>query len=247
MPFNGEYWTVTMSFKNWLIEIGKSQRTANSYDSAISGVISQWSQQSNISDRNLIDIVDYQSLQSIASKLEAVDIYRERNLRGKNMYSCALKSYLEYRKRESPDEVEQDISEILVNKDIPATEKPTYISARVGQGRYRSDLIGFWERCALTGYSDVRLLVASHIKPWKKSDNTERLDPFNGLLLLPNLDKVFDLGFITFNEDGKIKVSRHLEEASRLGISADMHINLAEPHLKYINHHRNIEFERFVK
>jgi predicted restriction endonuclease len=66
--------------------------------------------------------------------------------------------------------------------------------------------------------------VASHIKPWRASDNTERLDTYNGLLLLPNLDKAFDLGFITFTERGRIIVSNQLEESGKLGIDSGMRI-----------------------
>ena len=57
----------------------------------------------------------------------------------------------------------------------------------------------------------LALLVASHIKPWRDADNIERLDQYNGFLLLPNLDKVFDLGFITFRATGEIIVSKQIE------------------------------------
>jgi hypothetical protein len=32
-------------------------------------------------------------------------------------------------------------------------------------------------------------LVASHIKPWRSCDNSERLSGVNGLLLSPHVDK----------------------------------------------------------
>ena len=75
------------------------------------------------------------------------------------------------------------------------------------------------EKNALTGFTDTRFLVASHIKPWKDANNKERLDSFNGLLLMPNLDKVFDLGFITFKENGKIVISDYLEERTSAKVS----------------------------
>ena len=51
----------------------------------------------------------------------------------------------------------------------------------------------------MTGYADTRVLIASHIKPWYRATNEERVNPMNGLILTPNLDKVFDLGLITFD------------------------------------------------
>jgi putative restriction endonuclease len=81
------------------------------------------------------------------------------------------------------------------------------IKARIGQGAFRAKLIVLWGSCAVTGYKDLNLLVASHIKPWSVSSNSERLDVYNGLLLVPNLDKAFDSGFISFKESGEIMIS----------------------------------------
>jgi hypothetical protein len=54
------------------------------------------------------------------------------------------------------------------------------------------------------------VLRASHIKPWKKSSNDERLDPENGLLLLANIDILFEKGFVSFDDDGCMLVSKDL-------------------------------------
>jgi predicted restriction endonuclease len=43
------------------------------------------------------------------------------------------------------------------------------------------------------------LLIASHIKPWAKCDGNEKVDVYNGFLLSPNFDRLFDQGFITFS------------------------------------------------
>lgn len=235
-----------MSFKAWLIEIGKSARTADSYSSAVYGVISKWMIDEGLSSKALDDVHSIDKLLNISNDLKNVDIYVERNKRGNNMYSCALKTYIEYRRRDTKEELEQDVNDIIIDETINKTEKSTLISARIGQGRYRHDLIGLWEQCALTGYSDTRLLVASHIKPWRQSDNKERLDPFNGLLLLPNLDKAFDLGYITFAEDGKIIVSSYLEETDKLGIKSEMRLRLEARHLGYMDYHRDVVYERLV-
>jgi len=230
-----------------LLEVGKSAGTADKYSAAVSGVISTWAIGAGLCTEKLADVRTVMELTGIEEGLKNVDIYIERNRRGNNMYSCALRTFIEYRRQETPEELEQDVSDIIENDEISNTEKLTYISARVGQGRYRHNLIDYWERCALTGFSDVRFLVASHIKPWRAADNMERLDTYNGLLLLPNIDKAFDLGFITFSDEGGIIVSDHLEEADMLGIRGDMHLDLEDAHLEYMRYHREVMFERTIR
>ena len=108
----------------------------------------------------------------------------------------------------------------------------------MGQGKFRKGLIQLWGGCSVTGYPFSPLLVASHIKPWNISDNRERLDPYNGFLLLPNIDKIFDLGFISFNSGGGILITEELIEHKRLGISSDMKINILDHHKPYLEYHR---------
>ncbi|MBN1267665.1 MAG: HNH endonuclease, partial [Anaerolineales bacterium] len=95
-------------------------------------------------------------------------------------------------------------------RHLGPTEKTAVIQSRVGQGRFRRYLIDYWGGCAVTGANKIDLLKASHIKPWKVSSNKERLDVYNGLLLTPNLDSVFDQGFISFTQLGSILISEEL-------------------------------------
>lgn len=88
--------------------------------------------------------------------------------------------------------------------NIPETEKEQLIKARYGQGIFRIRLEKIEHQCRITGVEDKRLLVASHIKPWRDSDNMERLDGYNGLLLSPHVDKLFDKGWISFTDQGRI-------------------------------------------
>ncbi|MBK6738027.1 MAG: HNH endonuclease [Haliea sp.] len=94
-------------------------------------------------------------------------------------------------------------------------------------------MISYWGRCAVSGYPNSRFLVASHIKPWSKSSNVERLNSFNGLLLLPNLDKVFDLGYITFEESGEIRISEAVEQPSQLGLRQGLKVEL-QPNIRIL-------------
>ena len=66
--------------------------------------------------------------------------------------------------------------------------------------------------CRITGLNDRRLLVASHIKPWRVCQTSdERLDGANGLLLAPHVDRLFDLGLISFEQDGRVIVSTEVK------------------------------------
>ena len=115
--------------------------------------------------------------------------------------------------------IEQDLAELQSTKSIPETTQTLLIQARLGQGQFRKDLLVRYKRqCAVTGVTNIEILRASHIKPWCRSTNSERLDPNNGLLLTPSLDALFDRGFITFAKDGTVKVSNQLDERSRASL-----------------------------
>jgi predicted restriction endonuclease len=90
------------------------------------------------------------------------------------------------------------------------------------------------------------LLRASHIKPWAKATLAERLSIYNGLLLSPALDACFDSGYVSFDDDGRILVSKRLmaEDASALGINSNMRLKRVEPeHRKYLGFHREHIFK----
>lgn len=114
------------------------------------------------------------------------------------------------------DDIEAHAEELT---DLAPTEKEAIISARLGQGRFREDLFAIWRGCAVTNVVSPYLLRASHIKPWRWSTNAERLNPFNGLLLLPHLDHLFDRGLITFDENGAIALSEVLSSIDRTALS----------------------------
>lgn len=126
---------------------------------------------------------------------------------------------------------------------LPETERHAIVLSRVGQGQFRQALVEYWGACAVTGAKCIDLLRASHIKPWRSSSNLERLDSFNGLLLLPNLDAAFDSGRITFDKHGRILISEQLQgqTAYDLHISPKMRIDqkrLTAQHQTYFDYHR---------
>ncbi len=159
------------------------------------------------------------------------------------MYSATLSQFAAYLTSNGGDDVQADLEQIISDPTTTATEKTALIKSRIGQGTFRDKVLLHWNGCAVTGFSDTSLLVASHIKPWRKSTNSERLDQWNGLLLSPNLDKAFDKGFITFEQDGSIRLSPLLTEADKLGITPSMKIGLKPEHQNYMEHHRAEEFK----
>jgi hypothetical protein len=94
--------------------------------------------------------------------------------------------------------------ERLAKAEIPETEKKQLVKARRGQGLFRLRVEAIETACRLTHTADKRFLVASHIKPWRLSDNVEKLDGNNGLLLAPHVDCLFDKGWISFTDDGAL-------------------------------------------
>jgi hypothetical protein len=96
------------------------------------------------------------------------------------------------------------------------TTREQLILARVGQGDYRKGLEVKWDnKCSVLGIEIKELLRASHIKPWRLSDNKERRDPENGLLLSAHLDALFDRYLISFNDEGTMLVNNKIQKALR--------------------------------
>lgn len=122
------------------------------------------------------------------------------------------------------------------------TEKEQVIAARRGQGRFREALLNFWERkCAVTEVDHPSVLTASHIKPWRLATNPERTDCYNGLLLLPQYDRLFDRGLITFDKNGSVQISKAFPENlwKKTGISPQAKLTrIDSDHRTYLEFHR---------
>lgn len=100
--------------------------------------------------------------------------------------------------------------------DIPAGEyRERMMKTRVGQYFFRMTVLNsYGNRCCVTGLMKPELLIASHIKPWKESDEqTERTNPRNGLCLNSLHDKAFDRGLITIDKEYRIVISSKLKDA----------------------------------
>ena len=97
---------------------------------------------------------------------------------------------------------------------------------------------------------DLRFLRASHIKPWAACNTaTERTDGNNGLLLTPTADLLFDRGWISFENSGRLLVSKDLpqEVAGRIGIklrSGQLCGSFNAQQAGYLEFHQNVLFEK---
>jgi hypothetical protein len=145
-----------------------------------------------------------------------------------------------YVTREAQDE-EQEVR-LRQRMDIGPTEIERLTKARRGQGLFRDNVFNVESACRVTGVADPALLIASHIKPWRDSDDREKLDGHNGLLLSPHIDRLFDRGYLTFEDDGHIRITRLLDPAvlARWGIPAEAKVGAFAPEQRmYLEYHRS--------
>jgi len=122
------------------------------------------------------------------------------------------------------------------------TERKGLVTSRVGQGYYRQQIIEKWGgKCPITGIDVKSILISSHIVSWSESNDEERLDVENGILLSPLFDSLFDRHLISFQDTGEIIVSNILNEENvkKLGLSGDIKISVTEGMKKYLKIHRS--------
>jgi predicted restriction endonuclease len=118
--------------------------------------------------------------------------------------------------------------------------------SRRGQGIFKANVRLIENHCRITGVSSIKHLRASHIKPWAASDNNEKLDGYNGLLLSPHVDHLFDRGFISFNDTGAILVSKELNPIilDQWSIHATQNVGeFKSGQLPYLEYHREVVFQ----
>lgn len=98
--------------------------------------------------------------------------------------------------------------------DFAIENRKIEIEARQKQSRFRKDVLkNFQGRCCISDITEENLLVASHIIPWAKRIDT-RLDPSNGLCLSILYDKLFDKGYISFDENFEVIIINSIDNLS---------------------------------
>lgn len=145
-----------------------------------------------------------------------------------------------------------DNSDYEINLEIEARkldgdlEKIQLTKSRRGQGIFKANVRLIEDHCRITGVSNIKHLRASHIKPWAASDNHEKLDGFNGLLLSPHVDHLFDRGFISFKNSGGILVSKELNPKvlDQWSILSTQNVGEFESEqCEYLDYHREMIFQ----
>lgn len=175
--------------------------------------------------------------------------YGEITLKEYNLHNDAPSQFVfsichEHQNPDLLDDLESQESDYkLLNK----TEKEAIIKSRIGQGTFRDRVIRLWGSCAVSDITNLALLNASHIKPWRTSSNKERLDPMNGLLLQPTLDHLFDAGLISFQENGAVMFSPKLsqDDIQKLEISGNLKLRKTPTSLmNHMKYHRDNVFQK---
>lgn len=139
-----------------------------------------------------------------------------------------------------------DIDAYINTLQLKGEEKYAMIRTRVNQSVFRDNLISKYGKCCICGIDNEKLLIASHIKPWSVSEPEEKLEADNGFLFCPNHDKLFDKGYISFNDDGSILISNKIDDENKrlLNISQEIKITLNENNKKYLQYHRDNIFDK---
>ena len=152
----------------------------------------------------------------------------------------------------SPQDRPVALSGVADEISLEKTIQKQIVQVRSKQSLFRRRLLTIEKGCRLTGIRDLRFLMASHIKPWSQCETgTERVDGYNGLLLAPHADHLFDKGWITFEDDGRLVVSEklptdvrkliglNLKSGRRCGVFDDSQQN-------YLAYHRDHLFEKKI-
>lgn len=123
--------------------------------------------------------------------------------------------------------------------------RKAFVKVRVNASRFRRDMLSKYHKCKLCGLSNEKLLIVSHIKPWAVSNSEEKVDIDNAFLLCPNHDKLFDLGFISFADDGTLLLSDELTKQDRdvINLKAQQKIQLTEENKQFLQYHREHIFK----
>jgi hypothetical protein len=125
-------------------------------------------------------------------------------------------------------------------------ERERLVMARRGQGVFRHNVEQIENSCRVTGLRDSQHLRASHIKPWKDSNDVEKVDGHNGLLLSPHVDHLFDRGWILFEDNGALVPSPKLDVLvlQSWRIEPDRVLRPFLPRqIEYLEFHRELVFQ----
>lgn len=235
-----KYTDLQADFYHYMVKFGGiTKKTSGDYVTRMKFLAHDYSLDETLTKEKIDEILRQEDFKrqerSVYTSKKSLSDFRA----GLNKFLSFINS--DYHKRIA-DSIITEIKAVENDNTIKVTEKDSIVKSRIGQGIFRKGLIEYWHGCAISQCPLTWMLIASHIKPWRDADNQERLDAYNGLLLLPNYDKLFDLGYISFNSKGKIMYSRLLDKFDRetIGLTNNLHlVKLEEQHLKYLKYHND--------
>jgi len=136
------------------------------------------------------------------------------------------------------------VRQITTDTSLLETEREALVRSRRGQGLFRKRVSRIEHACRITHVENPTHLVASHCKPWRHCSNEERLDGENGLLLTPSADHLFDRGFISFEDGGRLLVSPVADRLSldRMGVEVERPVTVGAfswGQRHFLDYHRN--------
>lgn len=133
--------------------------------------------------------------------------------------ALAVESEMLRRKLDANAPPIDESEEQLIPEDYTGETRKVVTEQRIKQTFFRRAVLSsYGGRCCMSGLSEPRLLIASHIVPWSK-DKANRLNPSNGLCLSALHDRAFDKGLITIADDFKIMVSEELKRTNEPFVS----------------------------
>ncbi|MBM32230.1 MAG: restriction endonuclease [Chloroflexi bacterium] len=159
--------------------------------------------------------------------INAIDSFSRQNYNIIREISLPIISHLNVLKLSKDNQIYYYYKLFIDNENasiIDQGQDPSLTTSRIGQSEFRRELLRLGNYCPFTGVKSPQLLIASHIKPWKMCENDfEKTDPYNGFMLTPTIDKLFDKGFITILENKRIKFSQFLpnSELNKIGLAED--------------------------
>ena len=143
---------------------------------------------------------------------------------------------------------DQEEERKIDQKPLPPTERSQLIKARIGQGIFREGVEKIETGCRVTSATNKLFLIASHIKPWRSSSDFEKLDGNNGFLLSPHVDRLFDKGYISFENNGSIIFANStiLDIFEQWGLDRHKNVGSFKSQQKvYLQYHRDHLFGGF--
>lgn len=178
-----KYTDLQADFYHYMVKFGGiAKKTSGDYVTRMKFLAHDYSLDETLTKEKIDEILRQEDFKrqerSVYTSKKSLSDFRA----GLNKFLAFINS--DYHKRIA-DSIITEIKAVENDNTIKMTEKDSIVKSRIGQGIFRKGLIEYWHGCAISQCPLTWMLIASHIKPWRDADNQERLDPYNGLLLLP--------------------------------------------------------------